>query len=317
MAGPADDQFISLLQNLGKQVQGYGLSQAINTANEQVATLKNGMQDEYQKRRALSDLADRTALNLQAGGADPAQVQLAKQSIMPPVATSYQQALLSGDPFLIKAATEAQDGEETRNMRKLQEQQAFQFKLTERLEQGRDARAELAAGRAASRAAHTPNAQNLKAAGYASQLIQSNNNYEKLAAKGVTGAEFYRPLTNLLPRGLQSDSYQQVMQAQDEFINAVARPESGAAISETERARYRTTYFGVGGEGPSTLKQLAEARQSAIQKTIVESGPASEMVSTVAGGTAALGRNITNFNDPQLNSVAKPLNSYLKPKARR
>lgn len=314
MAGPADDQFISLLQNLGKQVQGYGLSQAINTANEQVATLKGGMQDEYQKRRALSDLADRTALNLQAGGADQGQIAAIRQTIMPPVAQTYQQALLSGDPFLIKAATEAQDTEETRNMRKLQEQQAFQFQLTERLEQGRDKRAEISAERAANRAAHQPNAQNLKAAGYASQLVQSNANYDKLSAQGVTGAETYRSIVNSasFPNAFKSDTTQQLDQVQKEFINGVARPESGAAISEAEMLRYRQTYFPQPGDGPQTISQKAEARRSAIQKTIVESGPAADLLSQTAGGVNALGRNITNFNDPQLNSTAMPLKSYVK-----
>lgn len=312
MAGPADDQFISLLQGLGKQVQSYGLSQAINTANEQVATIKQQMAPDINQRRALQDLADRTALNLTAGGADPAQVQLARQSMIPPQANSVMQAQLSGDPYLMKAATDLQTEEEDRTMRKLQEQQMFQMKLTERLETGRDNRANLAAERAANKAARTPTAQNLKAAGYASQLVQADSTFNQLQSKGINGAENYRSLTNFLPNIARYDTSQQLDQLQRQFVNGIARPESGAVIGPKEMEGYKQTYFPQPGDGEATIRQKAQARKTAIQKTIIEAGPAGGYgMAEIPGGAQAMGHNVTNFADPSLSSPKSPVNVYI------
>lgn len=69
---------------------------------------------------------------------------------------------------------------------------------------------------------------------------------------------------------LLSDEGQQAEQAQRDFINAVLRRESGAAISESEFANARKQYFPQPNDKKGNLEQKARNRSLAIQGVLAE-----------------------------------------------
>jgi hypothetical protein len=74
-------------------------------------------------------------------------------------------------------------------------------------------------------------------------------------------------------RGL-SDASQRADQAQRDFINAVLRQESGAAIGEGEFDNARKQYFPQPGDSAAVIKQKAANRRLAIQGLKSNAGPA-------------------------------------------
>lgn len=69
------------------------------------------------------------------------------------------------------------------------------------------------------------------------------------------------PLVN----AIQGENQQRLDQAKRDFINAVLRRESGAAIAESEFDSAEKQYFPQPGEGPEARAQKAAARRAAIQ----------------------------------------------------
>ena len=73
-----------------------------------------------------------------------------------------------------------------------------------------------------------------------------------------------RQFNTQLPTLLATPEGQQYRQAQDEFINAALRRESGAAIQQSEYERYANIYFVRPGDAPSTIRQKQQARARVI-----------------------------------------------------
>lgn len=71
----------------------------------------------------------------------------------------------------------------------------------------------------------------------------------------------------------QSDAQQQVEQAQRNFVNAVLRQESGAAINEGEFNNAKKQYFPQPGDSPAVIEQKRLNREAAIQGFEVSAGP--------------------------------------------
>lgn len=83
----------------------------------------------------------------------------------------------------------------------------------------------------------------------------------------VTGGE---GLTGSIATAIASPAQQQVDQAQRDFINAVLRRESGAAISSSEFQNARKQYFVQPGDSKEVISQKARNRQLAIQGMLAE-----------------------------------------------
>jgi hypothetical protein len=71
----------------------------------------------------------------------------------------------------------------------------------------------------------------------------------------------------------QSNNYQKYKQARDNFITALLRDESGAAIGTNEFNRYERELFPQPGEGPDIVAQKAQARRVAIEAMKKSAGP--------------------------------------------
>ncbi len=72
---------------------------------------------------------------------------------------------------------------------------------------------------------------------------------------------------------LQSQEYQKYSQAKSQFITAVLRKESGAAISHEEFNRYDKEFFPQPGDKPETIAQKAQERKVAVDAMKRVAGP--------------------------------------------
>lgn len=72
---------------------------------------------------------------------------------------------------------------------------------------------------------------------------------------------------------LKSEGYQKYQQARDNFITALLRDESGAAIGTEEFKRYERELFPQPGDSPAVVAQKREARQVAIEAMKKSAGP--------------------------------------------
>lgn len=87
----------------------------------------------------------------------------------------------------------------------------------------------------------------------------------------------------LIGNYLKSSDYQQAEQAGRQFLNALLRKESGAAISETEDRRYGDAYLPRPGDKPPVLAQKKAARANALLGIKMGLPPAAVLALTNAG----------------------------------
>ena len=109
---------------------------------------------------------------------------------------------------------------------------------------------------------------------------------EKL--EGVSGSVF-----NALPQilGGLSPEQQQVAQARINFITAILRKESGAAIGANEFATAEKNYFPKPGDDAAAIAQKQQARKTAIKAMEIQAGPGARQM----GGAGVIpGASATN-----------------------
>jgi len=101
---------------------------------------------------------------------------------------------------------------------------------------------------------------------------------------------------NALPGvlGGLSEDQQKVQNARINFITAILRKESGAAISPQEFATAEKLYFPSPGEGTGVIKQKQRARDLAIKAMKVQAGPGAKSIDQISVG----GAGTPSANDP-------------------
>lgn len=85
---------------------------------------------------------------------------------------------------------------------------------------------------------------------------------EELTNLGSRAAEL--DPTGVIRGNVQSPEYQVAKQASDEFLQAILRKDTGAAITPAEQALYGVTYLPQPGDGPAVLEAKRAARQRAV-----------------------------------------------------
>lgn len=107
---------------------------------------------------------------------------------------------------------------------------------------------------------------------FANKMELSERAINDLATQGTSLAG---KIASGVPLGnyVQSPEYQRYKQAASNFITALLRQESGAAISKSEFDRYDKEYMPQPGDGPEVLAQKAEARRVAIEGMKKGAGP--------------------------------------------
>lgn len=135
------------------------------------------------------------------------------------------------------------------------------------------------------------------AVAFGARALDAQNTLRQLESQGVTnGGRIKQSLegvpvvgnalgnaVNSLPTwaGAPTDQQQSYEQAQRNFVSAVLRKESGAAISNEEYANEAKKYFPQPGDSASTIEQKARARDLAIEGLKAQAGPGSALISGI------------------------------------
>jgi hypothetical protein len=110
----------------------------------------------------------------------------------------------------------------------------------------------------------------------------------------LTGAtdNIFNVLPNIL--GGMSTEQQQIQNARINFITAVLRKESGAAISPGEFITAEKLYFPQPGNDASVIRQKQKARELAIKAMEIQAGPGAKSIQSLTPGAS----NATSASDP-------------------
>ena len=140
-----------------------------------------------------------------------------------------------------------------------------------------------ASGGSGARSGKPPTADQAKVGTFADRLAEAENIFAQLESEGFDAASFGSafqktelPFTNqrLVSGGLTGEDFKRQEQAERNFVNAVLRRESGAAIAESEFDSAAKQYFPKFGDGPEVLAQKAANRATVIRGFMNEAGPA-------------------------------------------
>lgn len=111
-------------------------------------------------------------------------------------------------------------------------------------------------------------ATQLTALGYAERTLDSSKIIDEVGNQFTSGLSF----GSLLPNMLKTEDRQRYEQAQRNFVNAVLRRESGAAISDQEFDSAREQYFPQRGDSLGVTLQKQQNRNRVIANLLREGG---------------------------------------------
>jgi len=119
----------------------------------------------------------------------------------------------------------------------------------------------------------------LKASGYASRMQKAEEIMAKNADSGKPGlveasAQKIPGVGNIAANLARDPARQQYNQAQEDWVRAKLRQESGAVIADEEMAREIRTYFPQIGDSPEVVAQKTAARQTASDAMVKAAGRA-------------------------------------------
>lgn len=127
-----------------------------------------------------------------------------------------------------------------------------------------------------------------KSAGFANRARDANAIIENIGNAGRVQPGLIKRSLETIPlvgEGLgtmanitQSTDQQQIEQAQNDFVSANLRLESGAVIGTEEMQKERKKYFPQPGDSDRVIQQKAQSRANAIKSLEVGAGPAMEKI---------------------------------------
>ena len=138
-----------------------------------------------------------------------------------------------------------------------------------------------------------PNDSQLQAAGFGKRAIASDSTITKLLSSGYDPSSSWK-IKNKLPfvgNMVSSDDDQSFSQAKMDFVTAVLRKESGAAISPKEFEGEDLKYFPQIGDSQQVIAQKADSRQRAIETLKAQSGRSWEKVNTIVANKSGASGN--------------------------
>lgn len=106
-----------------------------------------------------------------------------------------------------------------------------------------------------------------KAVTFGTRAAESSNILDNIAG------DYSSMGVNYLPSFMNSAKGQQAQQAQSNFVNAVLRQESGAAINPSEFDNARKQYFPQPGDKPAVIAQKKRNREMVVQGFARQAGP--------------------------------------------
>lgn len=176
-----------------------------------------------------------------------------------------------------------QDVEAGRRVQKLQErklQQDLELRQKQEERQGKLFQKQLEQQTQKIKKGPIPKTTQFQAATFGKRLEEAEKNFQALQAKGFERAGLVESFKSFaLPDAFKSEDLKRQEQAERNFVNAVLRRESGAAIAESEFESAEKQYFPRAGDSPAVLRQKANNRQVALAGLKAEAGPAFQQVS--------------------------------------
>ena len=134
-----------------------------------------------------------------------------------------------------------------------------------------------------------------KATGFAARMQDAEGTIQKLEKVGVSGADLRTIAAgNAYTNFLASPQGQQYRQAQENWVTANLRQESGAAIGKDEMAKDVRKFFPSPGDAPEVIAQKAQARQVASRGMLAQAGPGAKQVAGIVGKPTS---GAVNFSD--------------------
>lgn len=127
---------------------------------------------------------------------------------------------------------------------------------------------------------------------YANRVFDANEIVNEIGEKFTSGIN---TITQFAPNALKSGDRQRFEQAQRNFVNAVLRRESGAAISESEFDSARKQYFPQPGDSAPVIEQKRLNRERTLENLLREGG---QEISQINQITDPLGLGITTNTNP-------------------
>lgn len=129
------------------------------------------------------------------------------------------------------------------------------------------------------------------AAGYGLRMFEADKIIDQVT-KMSPGDQKPGMIERVAGRGLvtnlaSSDDRQRYRQAQEDWVRAKLRKESGAVIGEEEMEREIQTYFPQAGEGKPVIEQKEKARRVALEAMKTAAGKAGKGIEASGGGSAA------------------------------
>ncbi|MBU9469112.1 hypothetical protein LGM75_27765 [Burkholderia multivorans] len=129
------------------------------------------------------------------------------------------------------------------------------------------------------------------AVAFGARALDAQNMLRQLEAGGTTNTNpVYRAASGMPVIGgalagatnwLNSDQQQSYEQAKRNFVSAILRKESGAAIADSEFANEEKKYFPQTGDSPATIEQKARARDLAIEALKAQAGPGASLIPSI------------------------------------
>lgn len=113
---------------------------------------------------------------------------------------------------------------------------------------------------------------------FGKRVEQANTIFDSLEQEGYNRSGSAEGLKTYLPNVLKPTQLQEQEQAERNFVNAVLRRESGAAIAPSEFKSAEIQYFPRAGDTPEVLDQKKQNREQAFAGLKAESGPAWEKI---------------------------------------
>ena len=125
-----------------------------------------------------------------------------------------------------------------------------------------------------------------KAASFAQRMEQAEGDLVKLEGEGYERSDFTAGLTDtMLPNFIKSDENQRQNQAERNFVNALLRRESGAAIGKDEFTSAEQQYFPRAGDSKEVVEQKRRNRLLATEGIKTEAGGAYDLISPKTEGS--------------------------------
>lgn len=125
-------------------------------------------------------------------------------------------------------------------------------------------------------ASATPNQDEKNASGFYQRMAHANQEMDRITSAGYDPAnvrDFYTAGEGVLNYAASKEG-QQYRQAQENWVRANLRKESGAAIGASEMEQERKNYFPVPGDSPEVIEQKRRNRQVTQQAMLQSAGRA-------------------------------------------